>query len=230
MPLNLTYIIFILPGLVLSIIASIAVNSAYKKWSQVRNARNLTGLQVADYLKTRYKFDELRFIQARGTLSDHYDPSRKTLALSQNVGAIPSIAAMAITAHELGHAAQDRDKYAPMKLRRVLVPIVNIGANIGMILVIIGILLNLFGLATIGVILFASTTLFSLITVPVELDASKRAKVMLEESLLITSEEERKGVNKVLNAAAWTYVAGLVTSIMQLLYYVSLIGGSRRRS
>ena len=124
---------------------------------------------------------------------------------------------------------QDRDNYAPMKMRRVLVPVVNIGANAGMILVMIGLVLNLMGLATIGVILFASTTLFSLITVPIELDASRRAKAMLEESQLITNDEERKGVNKVLNAAAWTYVAGLVTSVLQLLYYVSLISGRRRR-
>ncbi|NLZ26692.1 MAG: zinc metallopeptidase [Chloroflexi bacterium] len=230
MPFNLTYIFFILPGLILSIIASIAVNSAYKKWSRVSNTRNMTGLQVADYLKNRYQLDELRFVQTQGTLSDHYDPSSKTLALSQGTSTIPSVAAMAITAHELGHAMQDRDNYAPMKIRRVLVPVVNIGSNVGMILVVIGMVLNLMGLATIGVILFASTTLFSLITVPIELNASKRAKAMLEESYLMTSDEERKGVNKVLNAAAWTYVAGLITSILQLLYYVSLIGGGRRRS
>ena len=229
MPFNLTYLIFIIPGLVLSIIASIAVKSAFKKWSNVGNTRNMTGLQVADYLKTRYQLNELRFAQTQGTLSDHYDPSSKTLALSQGTGTIPSVAAMAVTAHELGHAMQDRDNYAPMKMRRVLVPVVNIGANAGMILVMIGLVLNLMGLATIGVILFASTTVFSLITVPIELDASRRAKAMLEESQLITSEEERKGVNKVLNAAAWTYVAGLVTSVLQLLYYVSLISGRRRR-
>ena len=229
MPFSPTYFIFILPGLVLSIIASIAVNSAYKKWSQVRNTRNLTGLQVAAYLKTRNNLNEISFTQTQGTLSDHYDPRSKTLALSQNVGAVPSVAAMAITAHELGHAAQDRDNYGPMKLRRVLVPVVNIGSNVGMILVIIGLVLNLLGLATIGIILFASTTVFSLVTLPIELDASKRAKVMLEESQLMTSDEERKGVNKVLNAAAWTYVAGLVTSVLQLLYYVSLISGRRRR-
>lgn len=229
MPFNLTYLIFIIPGLVLSIIASIAVKSAFKKWSNIGNTRNMTGLQVADYLKTRYQLNELRFAKTQGTLSDHYDPSSKTLALSQGTGTIPSVAAMAVTAHELGHAMQDRDNYAPMKMRRVLVPVVNIGANAGMILVMIGLVLNLMGLATIGVILFASTTLFSLITVPIELDASRRAKAMLEESQLITNDEERKGVNKVLNAAAWTYVAGLVTSVLQLLYYVSLISGRRRR-
>jgi hypothetical protein len=227
---NFGYLLFMLPGLLLSIIASIAVKSAYNKWSQIRNTRNVTGLEVADYLKSQNDLNNVRLAQTQGSLSDHYDPRSKTLALSQGVANQPSVAAMAIAAHELGHAQQDKENYVPMRFRRVLVPVVNIGSNIGMILVVIGLILNLLGLATIGIILFASTTLFSLITVPVELNASRRAKVMLEKSQLMTSEEERKGVNKVLNAAAWTYVAGLVTSIMQLLYYVSLVSGGRRRS
>lgn len=227
---NFGYLLFMLPGLLLSIIASIAVKSAYNKWSQIRNARNVTGLEVADYLKNQNDLNNVRLAQTQGSLSDHYDPRSKTLALSQGVANQPSVAAMAIAAHELGHAQQDKENYVPMRFRRVLVPVVNIVSNIGMILVMAGLILNLLGLATIGIILFASTTLFSLITVPVELNASRRAKVMLERSQLITSEEERKGVNKVLNAAAWTYVAGLVTSIMQLLYYVSLVSGGRRRS
>lgn len=227
---NFGYLLFMLPGLLLSIIASIAVKSAYNKWSQIRNARNVTGLEVADYLKNQNDLNNVRLAQTQGSLSDHYDPRSKTLALSHGVANQPSVAAMAIAAHELGHAQQDKENYVPMRFRRVLVPVVNIGSNIGMILVMAGLILNLLGLATIGIILFASTTLFSLITVPVELNASRRAKVMLERSQLITSEEERKGVNKVLNAAAWTYVAGLVTSIMQLLYYVSLVSGGRRRS
>ncbi|NLA79347.1 MAG: zinc metallopeptidase [Chloroflexi bacterium] len=227
---NFGYLLFMLPGLLLSIIASIAVKSAYNKWSQIRNARNVTGLEVADYLKNQNDLNNVRLAQTQGSLSDHYDPRSKTLALSQGVANQPSVAAMAIAAHELGHAQQDKENYVPMRFRRVLVPVVNIGSNIGMILVMAGLILNLLGLATIGIILFASTTLFSLITVPVELNASRRAKVMLERSQLITSEEERKGVNKVLNAAAWTYVAGLVTSIMQLMYYVSLVSGGRRRS
>lgn len=227
---NFGYLLFMLPGLLLSIIASIAVKSAYNKWSQIRNARNVTGLEVADYLKNQNDLNNVRLAQTQGSLSDHYDPRSKTLALSQGVANQPSVAAMAIAAHELGHAQQDKENYVPMRFRRVLVPVVNIGSNIGMILVMAGLILNLLGLATIGIILFASTTLFSLITVPVELNASRRAKVMLERSQLITSEEERKGVNKVLNAAAWTYVAGLVTSIMQLMYYVSLVSGGRRSS
>jgi Zn-dependent membrane protease YugP len=227
---NFGYLLFMLPGLLLSIIASIAVKSAYNKWSQIRNARNVTGLEVADYLKNQNDLNNVRLAQTQGSLSDHYDPRSKTLALSQGVANQPSVAAMAIAAHELGHAQQDKENCVPMRFRRVLVPVVNIGSNIGMILVMAGLILNLLGLATIGIILFASTTLFSLITVPVELNASRRAKVMLERSQLITSEEERKGVNKVLNAAAWTYVAGLVTSIMQLMYYVSLVSGGRRRS
>lgn len=227
---NLTYLFFILPGLLLSIIANIAVKSAYNKWTQVRNTRDITGLEAASYLKDRNGLNELRLVQSQGTLSDHYDPRNKTLALSQAVATQPSVASIAIAAHELGHALQDRDSYAPMKLRRVIVPVVNIGSYLGMILVMVGMMLRLIGLSTIGIVLFASTTLFALITLPIELNASKRAKEMLEESGLVSNEEERKGVNKVLNAAAWTYVAGLVTSVLQLLYYISLVSGNRRRS
>lgn len=227
---NLTYLIFILPGLLLSIIANIAVKSAYNKWTQVRNTRDITGLEAASYLKDRNGLNELRLVQSQGTLSDHYDPRNKTLALSQAVATQPSVASIAIAAHELGHALQDRDSYAPMKLRRVIVPVVNIGSYLGMILVMVGMMLRLIGLSTIGIVLFASTTLFALITLPIELNASKRAKEMLAESGLVSNEEERKGVNKVLNAAAWTYVAGLVTSVLQLLYYISLVSGNRRRS
>lgn len=226
----MTYLLFIIPGLLLSVIASFAVKSAYSKWSQVRNSQNATGIQVAELLKHRNGLDGLRLVQTQGTLSDHYDPRNQTLALSEGVANQPTVAAMAIAAHELGHAMQEKTSYGPMTLRKAIVPVVNIGSSVGMILVMVGLLLHLTGLAIIGVILFASTTLFSLVTVPVELDASRRAKAMLEESMLIRSDEERKGVNKVLNAAAWTYVAGLVTSVLQLLYYVSLIGGGRRRS
>lgn len=227
---NMNYLLFMIPGFLLSIIASFAVRSAYSKWSQVRNSQDATGLDVARLLKERNGLDNLRLVQTQGTLSDHYDPRNQTLALSEGVATQPSVAAMAIAAHELGHAMQEKNNYGPMKLRRAIVPVVNIGSSLGMILVMAGLFLRLTGLTTIGIILFASTTLFSLITVPVELDASRRAKAMLEESMFIRSDEERKGVKKVLNAAAWTYVAGLVTSILQLMYYISLVGGGRRRS
>jgi Zn-dependent membrane protease YugP len=139
---------------------------------------------------------------------------------------------VAIAAHELGHAMQDAEEYFPMKIRSMLVPAVNIGSNLGWILIIIGLMLRITGLAWLGVLVFSGGALFALATLPVELNASARAKELLYSTGIIQSEEERRGVNQVLNAAALTYVAGLVTAVMQLLYYVFLIGGmgGRRRS
>ena len=174
-------------------------------------------------------------VQVQGTggqLTDHYDPRDKTLYLSPGVANSPSVASVAVAAHELGHAMQDAEEYFPMKIRSMLVPAVNIGSNLGWILIIIGLMLRITGIAWLGVLVFSGGALFALATLPVELNASARAKELLYSTGIIQSEEERRGVNQVLNAAALTYVAGLVTAVMQLLYYVFLIGGmgGRRRS
>ena len=175
--------------------------------------------------------DNVKLTRTKGTLTDHYDPRNDTLALSQGVADQPTVAAMAITAHELGHAMQDKTSYGPMRLRSAIVPVVSFGSNFGIILVMIGVVLSMANLATIGVILFSSTALFSLVTLPVELDASKRAREMLDQTGLVANAEERAGVKQVLDAAAWTYVAGLATSILQVLYYMSVAGraSGRRR-
>lgn len=226
-----TYLLFMVPGILLSLWAQSRVKSSYNKWSQVRNYHNLTGMDTAQQLKPHLGLENVTLTLAQGTLTDHYDPSKDTLALSQSVANQPSVAAMAITAHELGHAMQDKESYGPMRLRSAIVPIVSIGSNLGLILVMIGIMLQLAGLTTVGIILFAFTTVFSLVTLPVELDASRRARSMLETNGLVVNAEESKGVNEVLKAAAWTYVAGLATSILQLLYYISVAGraSGRRR-
>jgi Zn-dependent membrane protease YugP len=164
-----------------------------------------------------------------GQLSDHYDPRNKTLFLSQGVANSPSVAAVAISAHELGHALQDAEEYFPMRIRSMLVPAVNIGSNLGWILIMIGLVLQMVEVAWIGVAVFSAGALFALATLPVEFNASARAKQLLYETGIIQTEEERRGVNQVLNAAALTYVAGLVTAVMQLLYYVLLVGGLGRR-
>ena len=164
----------------------------------------------------------------QGQFSDHYDPRNKTLFLSQGVYSSPSVAAVAIAAHELGHAMQDAEEYFPMKIRSVLVPVVNIGSNLGWILIMMGLFLRITNLAWLGVIVFSGGALFALATLPVEFNASARAKELLYSTGIIQTEEERRGVNQVLNAAALTYVAGLLTAVMQLLYYVFLIGGRRR--
>ena len=164
-----------------------------------------------------------------GDLTDHYDPRDKTLYLSPGVANVASVASVAIAAHELGHAMQDAEDYLPLRFRSALVPVVNIGSNLGWILIMIGLFLRLTNLAWLGIIIFAGGALFALATLPVEFNASARAKQLLVQTGIIQTDEEQRGVNAVLNAAALTYVAGLVTAILQLLYYVSLVGGGRRR-
>jgi len=225
------YLIFMIPALVLMGITSWYVRHSYSKWSKVRASSGLTGHQAAQRLISTGNLYGVQVQGTAGQLSDHYDPRNKTLFLSHGVADSPSVAAVAISAHELGHALQDAEEYFPMKVRSMLVPAVNIGSNLGWILIMIGLLLRITDVAWLGVIVFSAGALFALATLPVEFNASARAKQLLYETGIIQTEEERRGVNQVLNAAALTYVAGLVTAIMQLLYYVLLVGGmgGRRR-
>ena len=226
---DLNYLIYMLPALLLGLIAQIYVNRSYSRWSQVKNRSGMTGAAVAQRLMERHGMNNLQLQATRGHLTDHYNPRNKTLALSQDIAQRPSVAAMAIAAHELGHAQQDKDGYVPMRIRSALVPMVNIGTNLGWILIMLGLFLQISGLAWMGVIAFSAGLVFSLATLPVELNASRRARAMLQSSGMIMSEEEDKGVRQVLNAAALTYVAAIITSLMQLLYFVSLAGGRGRR-
>jgi Zn-dependent membrane protease YugP len=246
--LDPTYLLCVaLPTLLLMGATSWYVKAAYKKWSQVRAASGLTGAQAAQQLISRSVYSgiegadglrDVRVLGIGGNLSDHYDPRDKTLRLSPGVANVPSVAAVAIAAHELGHAMQDSEGYLPMKLRSALVPAVNIGSNLGWILIIGGIFLNSMhfawgiNVAWLGVIAFSAGAVFALATLPVEFNASSRAKRLLAESGIVQTEEEIRGVNNVLNAAALTYVAGLITAVLQLLYYVMLVSGmgGRRRS
>jgi Zn-dependent membrane protease YugP len=223
------YLIFMIPAFLLMGFASWYVRHAYSKWSQVRASSGLTGHQAAQRLISTGNLYGVQVQGTAGQLTDHYDPRNKTLFLSQGVANSPSVAAVAISAHELGHALQDADEYFPMKVRSMLVPAVNIGSNLGWILIMIGLVLRMTNIAWLGVLVFSGGALFALATLPVELNASARAKELLYATGIIQSEEERRGVNQVLNAAALTYVAGLVTAVMQLLYYVFLIGGVGRR-
>jgi len=230
--LNPTYLIFMIPAFALMGFASWYVRHAYSKWSQVRATSGLTGQMAAQRLISTGNMYGVQVQGTAGQLTDHYDPRNKTLYLSPGVADSPSVASVAIAAHELGHAMQDAEDYFPMKIRSGLVPVVSIGSNLGWILIIIGLMLRSPNLAWIGVIVFSGGALFALATLPVEFNASARAKELLYSTGIIQTEEERRGVNQVLNAAALTYVAGLVTAVMQLLYYVFLIGGmgGRRRS
>lgn len=223
------YLCFMIPAIALMGFASWYVRHAYNKWSQVRATSGLTGHQAAQRLISTGNLYGVQVQGTAGQLSDHYDPRNKTLYLSQGVANSPSVAAVAIAAHELGHALQDAEEYFPMRARSMLVPAVNIGSNLGWILILIGLILRQVNIAWIGVAVFSAGALFALATLPVEFNASARAKQLLYETGIVQTEEERGGVNQVLNAAALTYVAGLITAVMQLLYYVFLVGGMGRR-
>lgn len=229
---NPYYLIFMVPAFLLMLATQWYVNSAYRKWSQVRASSRATGAEAAERLMRYGGLSQVRIESVAGNLSDHYDPREKVLRLSNGVYRGNSVAALAIAAHELGHAMQDQEGYVPLRFRAALVPAVNIGSTLGWILILIGLFLGFTQLAWVGVIVFSGGALFALATLPVELNASARAKRLLAESGLIMGEDERSGVNHVLNAAALTYVAALITAVMQLLYYVMLITGmgGRRRS
>jgi Zn-dependent membrane protease YugP len=192
----------------------------------------ISGAQAAEQLIRYGGLQNVRIATTPGNLTDHYDPRDKTLYLSPNVYQGASVAAVAVAAHELGHAMQDKESYVPLRLRSALVPAVNIGSYLGWILLMIGFLLRFPEIAWLGVLVFSGGAIFALATLPVELNASARAKQLLREAGLIYSEEEMQGVNQVLNAAALTYVAALITAVLQLLYYASLVlsMGGRRRS
>jgi hypothetical protein len=225
---NPTYLIFMAPAFILMMITSWYVKHAYNKWSRVKSSSNLTGTQAAQRLIANGSLYDVKIEGVSGNLSDHYDPRSKTLRLSQGVANSSSIAAVAVAAHELGHAMQDAEDYLPLRFRAALVPAVNIGSWLGWILIMIGLFLNMLNLAWMGVLVFSGGAIFALATLPVELDASARAKRLLANTGIIYTEQEQKGVNNVLNAAALTYVAALVTAVMQLLYFASLITGRRR--
>ncbi|UCH59197.1 MAG: zinc metallopeptidase [Anaerolineales bacterium] len=226
------YMLFMAPAFLLMLAVQWYVNSTYRKWSQVPSRSRFSGGEAAQRLILRGGLHDVNVEGVAGNLTDHYDPRKKTLRLSQGVYRGTSVASLAIAAHELGHAVQDHEGYAPLRLRAALVPAVNIGSYLGWIFILIGLLLRLPELAWLGVIVFSGGAIFALATLPVELNASAKAKQLLVESGLILTEDEQKGVNQVLNAAALTYVAALVTAILQLMYYATLVMGmgGRRRS
>ena len=223
------YLMFMLPAFVIMLVVQFYVSSSYKKWSKVQARSRMTGAQAAQRLIERGGLYDVEIEGVRGKMTDHYDPRKKVLRLSEGVYSGSSVASMAIAAHELGHAMQDRDDYFPLRLRAALVPAVSIGSYLGWILIMLGLFLQVTGLAWLGLIVFAGGALFALATLPVELNASARAKKMLVDSGLIVGQDEMGGVNRVLNAAALTYVAALLTAVMQLLYWATLVLGMGRR-
>jgi Zn-dependent membrane protease YugP len=225
------YMMFMLPAMLLMMLVQFYVNSAYSKWSKVPARTRLTGAEAAQRLISNGGLYGVRIEGIQGKLTDHYDPRTKILRLSQGVYQGTSVAALAIAAHELGHAMQDQEGYAPLRFRAALVPMVNIGSYAGWILIFLSMLLRIPNLGWLGLLVFAGGALFALATLPVELNASARAKRLLVDTGLIVGEDEARGVNNVLNAAAMTYVAALITAVLQLLYFASLVtgmGGRRR--
>lgn len=222
--------------LVISLAAQMYIKSAYGKWSKVPNSHNLTGLQVGQELLrdtdlgATYQLSKgtgVQFQGVAGNLTDHYDPRTHTVGLSQAVATQPSVASMAIVAHELGHAQQYANKSALIAARSFLLPAVRVSPMISYVLLMVGLLFNFLGLVYVGIFFFGITVLFSILTLPVEFDASRRGLKLLAAAGLMTSPEDEKGARMVLRAAAATYVAATITAILQFLYYLSL--ANRRR-
>jgi Zn-dependent membrane protease YugP len=220
------YFIIILPGFLLSIWAQSKVKGNFQKYSQVRNSAGLTGAQTSRRILDDEGLSSIPIEEVAGALTDHYDPKNKVLRLSQPVYGVDSVSAMAVAAHEAGHAIQQKVGYSPLKFRSAIVPLANIGSKLGFILLFFGIIIGFSGLSWLGVGLFALSTVFTLVTLPVEFDASRRAKAELQK-LGLTDRTDAESVDKVLDAAAWTYVAAFLTSALSLLYYMRLASRSR---
>ena len=227
------YLAFIIPPLLLMLYAQWRVSSTFGKFSKVANDRGMTGLVAARWLLDQHNLPDVQVELSKGKLSDHYDPKARVLRLSPGVANKASVASLGIVAHEVGHAVQHATAYGPLKLRNAMYPVANIGSNFGFILVIGGFLLYSFGttigldIAWAGVALFGAAVVFTVITLPVEFNASTRAREMLRSTGL-ASVSEMNGASAVLSAAALTYVAAMLQAVMQLLYFVMLLMGGRR--
>jgi len=221
------YFFFAAPALLLMLYAQWQVHRTYGKYAQVANMQHLSGARTARWLLDSAGLQDVPIEETPGNLTDHYDPSKRVLRLSSGVYNTPSVAAMGIAAHEVGHAVQHNTGYAPMALRSTLVPAANIGSTLGYVFFILGVVVQFSGLVWVGILLFSGAVLFSLLTLPVELDASGRAKRMLR-SLGLTGQTEDQGVERVLSAAALTYVAALLQAVGTLLYYVWIATGMQR--
>ena len=219
MVLDPLYLIMLMPVFLLSLWASWRVKSNFKKYSQVRSARGITGAQAAEELLRSAGIDDVKVVLSQGFLSDHYNPITKTLALSDGVYNSDSVAAVGIAAHEAGHAIQHKEKYFPLWLRSMLVPTASIGSSLGYMVMFLGLILQASGVILLGALLFSAVLLFQLVTLPVEFNASSRAKALVLQHGII-SQREKVGIDKVLNAAALTYVAAVVSTLMTLLYFL----------
>jgi Zn-dependent membrane protease YugP len=225
--ISIWHLIFTLPGVLMALWAQMRLRSAYARYSELATDYNLTGVEAARTILDRNGLNHIEIYEVEGELTDHYDPSRRAVFLSSANYHSNSIAAVGVAAHEVGHALQHQNAYAFLGLRMAMVPLTNIASNLAMIVIFAGVMLNaaIHGVAVslvwLGVALFSIVWLFQLITLPVEYDASSRAKVQLER-LGLVSPRERNGVGEVLSAAGLTYVAAMLTSMLQLLYFIGV--------
>ena len=222
-----TYLLIVLPAVLLGLWAQMRVQSTYRKYSGVRSRRGVTADQVARTVLDDHGLQGVRIERIAGNLTDHFDPRDGVVRLSDTVYGSSSIAAIGVAAHEVGHAVQHAQGYSPMKLRSAIIPITNIGSTLSMPLILIGLLFNSSGLALAGILLFSLVAVFQLVTLPVEFNASHRALETLDQRGILDGEE-LAGTRKVLSAAALTYVAALITSLARILRLLILVGGRRR--
>lgn len=230
---DMTYIILVLPCILLSLWASSNVNSTFKKYSKQFSSRGLTGAEAAQRVLSANGVRGVRIDRVSGNLTDHYDPKTNVIRLSDSVYSSTSTAAIGVACHEAGHAVQYAESYAPIKLRAAIIPLTNFGSRLAMPLILLGIVCTFLGefstvLVYLGIAAFGLSLVFQLITLPVEFNASRRAMQAIESSNLLTVEEQ-KGARKTLSAAAMTYVAATAVAFAQLLRLIALFGGRRRR-
>jgi Zn-dependent membrane protease YugP len=205
--------------MIIGIWAQFRVTGAFRKWGEVRVGSNISGAECAREILQAAQIHDVTVVEINGYLGDHYDPTSKRLCLSSNVYNTPSIAAVGIAAHETGHAIQHAKAYVPLMARMTIVPVTQVASSMLPFIFIAGFLLHFSGLITLAVYCFAVLLVFQLITLPVEFDASRRAKIILQQMGVVRAGEEMAGVNQVLNAAALTYVAAFVAALGQFLYF-----------
>src|SRR5436305_10846679 len=208
--------------LIIGMVAQFRVHHAFKKWGEVRATSNITGAEAAREILAAARINDVQVVETNDFLGDHYDPTSKRLHLSTNVYNTPSVAALGIAAHETGHAIQHAAAYAPLKARMMIVPVTQIASQMLPFLIFGGIIFHIIGLITLGIYCYMILLAFQLITLPVEFDASRRAKIILQQMAIVQPGEEVLGVNKVLNAAALTYVAAFIATLGNLLYLLTV--------
>ena len=221
-----TYLVFVLPALLIALVAQIKVKTTFRKYAKVMNARGLSGAEVAAKILSSNGVLDVAVQRVSGNLTDHFDPTARVIRLSQSVYDSQSVAAVGVAAHEAGHALQYAEDYFPIRLRAAIIPVTKVGSALSWPLIILGLVFSFGLLVNLGIILFSVVTLFQLVTLPVEFNASRRALNILQQQGIL-APEELGGARKVLTAAAMTYVAALLVSVMQLLRLIALFSNRR---